>query len=242
MRSNLTPRTQFVFLTDALSQHSRNREWPLFRKFTRNSSPRVLSVLRTEGNRIQFSFNEERLRYLELIERKLMIDDISEVLGINQKEKEALRQRNKILRIADKHGWDTVRNTRTRIWPIIRRTLLNSVLLFPVQPLRREGITRTVTTTRIISLLSPGYSMVSLPDSFFVGIRDSSNITRDSTDQTLRTLEEPIKYRETTSSVCTANFQGISQDSVHIQINNREDAQPQPQNPPTHSPRINRYI
>lgn len=66
-------------------------------------------VLRAEGNRIQFSFNEERLRSLELIERKLMIDDISEVLDIIKKEKEALRQRNKILRIADKHGWDTVK-------------------------------------------------------------------------------------------------------------------------------------
>lgn len=61
------------------------------------------------------------------------------------------------------------KNTRTRIWPIILRTLLNSVLLFPVQPLRREGITRALTTTRIISPLSPGYSMVSFPDSFFRG-------------------------------------------------------------------------
>lgn len=66
-------------------------------------------VLRAEGNRIQFSFNEERLRSLELIERKLMIDDINEALDIIQKEKESLRQRNKILRIADKHGWDTVK-------------------------------------------------------------------------------------------------------------------------------------
>lgn len=129
-----------------------------------------------------------------------------------------------------------LKNTRTRIWPIILRTLLNSVLLFPVQPLRREDIIRTVTTTRIISPLSPGYLMVSLPDSFFARIRDSSNITRDSTDQTLRTSEEPIKYRETTSSVCTANFQGISPNSVHIQIKNREDAQPQPQNQPSQTP------
>ena len=119
-------------------------------------------VLRAEGNRIQFSFNEERLRSLELIERKLMIDD----------EIRSFASPTSIVGIP-------LKNTRTRIWPIILRTLLNSVLLFPVQPLRREGITRTVTTTRIISPLSPGYSMVSLPDSFFVGIRDSSNITRD---------------------------------------------------------------
>lgn len=62
-----------------------------------------------EGNRIQFAFNEKRLSSLELIGRKLMINEISEVLDIIQKEKEFLRQRNKILRIADKHGWDTVK-------------------------------------------------------------------------------------------------------------------------------------
>lgn len=76
--------------------------------------------------------------------------------------------------------------------------------------------------------------MVSLLDSFLAGIRDSRNITKDLTNQSLRISEEPIKYRETTSSVCTANFQGISPDSVHIQINNREDTQPQPQNQPLH--------
>lgn len=188
-------------------------------------------VLRAEGNRIQFSFNEEMLRSLELIERKLMIDDINEALDIIQKEKESLRQRNKILRIADKHGWDT----RIRIWPIILRTLLNFVLLFLGQPQRREGITRTVTTTRIISPLNPGYSMVSLPDSFFAGIRYSSNIIKDSsTDKTRRILEATIKYRETTSSVCTVNFQGISPDSVPTLINNREDVQPQSQSQQSH--------
>jgi hypothetical protein len=66
-------------------------------------------VLRAEGNRIQFSFNEERPRSLELIEKKLMVDDVSEIISIIQKDKEALRHRNKILRIADKHGWDTVK-------------------------------------------------------------------------------------------------------------------------------------
>jgi hypothetical protein len=66
-------------------------------------------ALRAEGNRIQFSFNEERLKSLELIERKLMVDDVSEITSIIQREKEALRHRNKILCIADKHGWDTVK-------------------------------------------------------------------------------------------------------------------------------------
>lgn len=77
--------------------------------------------------------------------------------------------------------------------------------------------------------------MVSLPDSIFAGIRDSSNITKDSsTDQTQRISEATIKYRETTSSVCTANYQGISPDSVPTQINSKEDAQPQSQSQQSH--------
>jgi hypothetical protein len=39
-----------------------------------------------------------------------MVDDVSEMISIIQKEKEVLRHRNKILRIADKHGSrDTVK-------------------------------------------------------------------------------------------------------------------------------------
>ena len=63
--------------------------------------------LQSEFNKIQF--NEERLRALDLIEKKLSINDIGEIFVIINKEKEALHQRNKILRIADKHGWDTVK-------------------------------------------------------------------------------------------------------------------------------------
>ncbi|XP_062600575.1 uncharacterized protein LOC134262208 [Saccostrea cucullata] len=65
--------------------------------------------LQSEGNKIQFKFNEERLRALDLIEKKLSINDIGEIFVIINKEIEALHHRNKILRIADKHGWDTVK-------------------------------------------------------------------------------------------------------------------------------------
>ncbi|XP_062595343.1 uncharacterized protein LOC134256677 [Saccostrea cucullata] len=64
---------------------------------------------RGEGNKIQFQFNEERLRGLELLSQKLISGDFSGVTDLISSEKEAIRQRNKILRIADKHGWDTVK-------------------------------------------------------------------------------------------------------------------------------------
>lgn len=64
---------------------------------------------RGEGNKIQYNFNEERLRGLELLSQKLISDDFSGITDLNFSEKEAIRQRNKILHIADKHGWGTVK-------------------------------------------------------------------------------------------------------------------------------------
>lgn len=64
---------------------------------------------RGEGNKIQYNFNKERLRGLELLSQKLISDDFSGITDLNFSEKEAIRQRNKILHIADKHGWGTVK-------------------------------------------------------------------------------------------------------------------------------------
>lgn len=65
---------------------------------------------RGEGNEIQYNFNEERLRGLELLSQKLISGDFSGITDLISSEKEAIRQRNKILRIADKHGWGTVKD------------------------------------------------------------------------------------------------------------------------------------
>lgn len=64
---------------------------------------------RGEGNKIQYNFSEERLRGLELLSQKLISGDFSGITDLISSEKEAIRQRNKILRIADKHGWGTVK-------------------------------------------------------------------------------------------------------------------------------------
>lgn len=62
-----------------------------------------------EGNKIQYNFNEERLRGLEILSQKLISSELSGFVDLISSEKEAIRQRNKILKIADKHGWDTVK-------------------------------------------------------------------------------------------------------------------------------------
>uniref|UniRef100_A0A8W8NW57 CCHC-type domain-containing protein n=1 Tax=Magallana gigas TaxID=29159 RepID=A0A8W8NW57_MAGGI len=61
------------------------------------------------GSNIQYDFNEERLRGLELRSQKLISGDFSGITDLISFEKEAVRQRNKILRIADKHGCGTVK-------------------------------------------------------------------------------------------------------------------------------------
>lgn len=63
---------------------------------------------KSEGIKAQFEFNSERLEGLLRIDAlgKVSAEHVSQVV---KSEVEAINQRNKLLRIADKHGWDTVR-------------------------------------------------------------------------------------------------------------------------------------
>ncbi|CAC5411057.1 unnamed protein product [Mytilus coruscus] len=63
---------------------------------------------RYDANEKQFSFNGERL--VELEKTLKLIEKYSPALAIQYLEKsiKALKERNKILRIADKYGWDVV--------------------------------------------------------------------------------------------------------------------------------------
>ena len=74
-------------------------------KFKQTNAPEF----RGEGNKIQFLFNQDRIRGLDGLSQKLFAGDFSGAIETLKSEKEAFRQRNKILRIADKHGWDTVK-------------------------------------------------------------------------------------------------------------------------------------
>ncbi|CAG2198497.1 unnamed protein product [Mytilus edulis] len=66
-------------------------------------------TFKSEGIKIQHSFNSERLDKLSAIESCIKLGNVTEVSSIISEEKEVLRKRNKILKIADKHGWDTVK-------------------------------------------------------------------------------------------------------------------------------------
>ena len=61
-----------------------------------------------EGHRIQHSFNTKRLEKLSEVKNFVKVNDLEKAEQTIEKEITELRQRNKILKIADRHGWDTV--------------------------------------------------------------------------------------------------------------------------------------
>ncbi|CAG2231323.1 unnamed protein product [Mytilus edulis] len=65
-------------------------------------------VFKREGHRIQYLFNTERSDTISRIEKLIRSKSYVQALEVLAEEKETLRKRNKIVKIADKHGWDTV--------------------------------------------------------------------------------------------------------------------------------------
>ena len=61
-----------------------------------------------EGTKIQFNFNSERIDSLENISSLISQCKFDDTRALINSELDTLRQRNKILKIADRHGWDTV--------------------------------------------------------------------------------------------------------------------------------------
>lgn len=61
-----------------------------------------------EGHKIQFAFNQERSQKLAEIEGLVLKGNLAKAALVINEEEAALQQPNKILKIADRHGWDTV--------------------------------------------------------------------------------------------------------------------------------------
>ena len=61
-----------------------------------------------EGTKIQFNFNSERIDSLESISSLISQCKFDDTRALINSELDTLRQCNKILKIADRHGWDTV--------------------------------------------------------------------------------------------------------------------------------------
>jgi hypothetical protein len=61
-----------------------------------------------EGHKIQHSFNQERISKLSKTEQSFKDGEFTRGSDLISEEKAALHQRNKIMKIAKRHGWDTV--------------------------------------------------------------------------------------------------------------------------------------
>ena len=68
---------------------------------------------KSEGLNVQFQFNLDRIDKLAEIESSLEFGSLEKVKTIISEESKLLKDRNKILKIADTHGWDTVKEYDT---------------------------------------------------------------------------------------------------------------------------------
>lgn len=64
---------------------------------------------RQEGNKIQHKFNVQRSDKLSEIQHFIQSGRYEDAEDTVKSEIEEIRQRNKLIKIADRHGWDTVR-------------------------------------------------------------------------------------------------------------------------------------
>ncbi|CAG2234890.1 unnamed protein product [Mytilus edulis] len=115
--TRFSPEDALSLFTQSLDLTLRKHKEELFKEIdTRIGAKEVESVppvkqtpkFRYDGNEKQFSFNGERLTELEKTLK--LIEKDSPALAIQYLEKsiKALKERNKLLRIADKYGWDVV--------------------------------------------------------------------------------------------------------------------------------------
>jgi hypothetical protein len=99
-------------LTNALEQQKINIIQHFESRFAKNEKQTGVEagdfVFKHEGNRIQHSFNRERADKLAKVESLIKIKDLTAASKLLTEERGILRKRNRILKIADKHGWGTV--------------------------------------------------------------------------------------------------------------------------------------
>ncbi|CAG2235578.1 unnamed protein product [Mytilus edulis] len=101
-------------LSNALEQQKNNIIHHFESRFANEKSEKATGVdatdfkFKKEGNRIQHIFNIERSEKLSKIDSFVKFNSLDAASRLISEEKETLRKRNKILKIADKHGWDTV--------------------------------------------------------------------------------------------------------------------------------------
>ncbi|CAC5412157.1 unnamed protein product [Mytilus coruscus] len=147
-------------------------------------------AFKSEGIKIQHSFNSERLDNLSAIEscRKKKLGNVTEVGKIIFQEKEIIRKRNKILKIADKRGWDTVKEYLD--CPLVENKVDASNLRAAISRAARKSRT----TNPILQIVTVEESLI--PEAFFVALAKSVVQTESRNMQVLLLQSTRTLYTE----------------------------------------------
>lgn len=169
-----------------------------------------------EGNKIQHSFNSERIDKLSRIESNIKLRNINTACEIITEEKDNLRKRNKILKIADKHGWDTVKE------------YLDS----PLADNKDDAVDLRAAISRATRRRnSRPYNR---PDNQPGSNRGNSRLTQEVFFVDLANSVEQHSQEKTTShAVSTATSQGILQETVRTEAMQQPQPHPAQENPRT---------
>jgi len=99
---------------------------------------------RQEGNKIQHKFNSQRSDKLSEVLRVIQSGHNEDAEDVVKSEISEIRQRNKLIKIADRHGWETVRSILYILWLTTMRTPLSCAQ--PSQELLVKGTFPSHTT------------------------------------------------------------------------------------------------
>ena len=97
-------------LSEALDRHLFLNEFVTrFGSNSKQTPPRDHFDFKHEGLRKQFNFNCDRIDKLSELESNLDCGNFEAAQGLIKDERQEFVQRNKLLKIADTHGWGTVK-------------------------------------------------------------------------------------------------------------------------------------
>jgi hypothetical protein len=117
-------------LDDALSKHKKELFEEIDIKIGLQQCEKRKSSVTTpkfkfEGNARQYEFNSSRIDEVSKARVLLEQKSIAAAKKIQDQCEKALKERNKIIRIADEYGWDVVEDKSTTRSPIVQTTRQN---------------------------------------------------------------------------------------------------------------------
>ncbi|CAC5361581.1 unnamed protein product [Mytilus coruscus] len=172
-----------------------------------------------EGNKIQFSFNQERLVNLDRIKNCLSRGSVEEVFELIDSEKNALTPRNKLLRIADRHGWGTVEEySDSDITDNSEDASKLRAAIFRASKKRQTPVQEIHPHNHLFSVLDQEFSTACQITSFFSALKTTVSAKISLQEHRFQATDK-TSLQERTLPATTVTCPGISPNSVPTQPN-----------------------